>query len=200
MNGRQIRTTIDILIPSPAHQTQQRLNKQAVKAIQRLAKRSCQQYKVGMSCYALYCGPKRDKDPSWVPAIVIKVCGPRCVAVRVYPKGPIWRRHVDQHRPRNGSVEDNEPGDTASGTRQSYSTVFEELQDSETSEKGTVAQQQCVKNDQGQSSRMKRPNPRMTTGDEYGPDRPRRSERLKNQKRYVYYLKGIHLGYWGGVM
>ena len=148
LNARQIRTTIDILIPSPAHQTQQHLNKQAVKATQRLAKRSCQQYKVGMTCYALYCEPKRDKDPRWVPAIVIKVYGPRCVAVRVYPKSPIWRRHVDQLRPRYGSVEDNEPGDIASGTRQSYSTVFEALQDSETSEKGTCALQQCVTNDQ----------------------------------------------------
>ena len=136
-----------------------------------------------MSCYALYCGPKRDKGPRWVPAIVIKIYGPRCVAVRVYHKGPIWRRHVDQLRPRYGSVVDNEPGDTASGTRQSHSTVFEELQDSETSEKGTGAHQQFVTNDQGQSSRMKRPNPRIPTGDEYGPDRPQRSERLKNQKR-----------------
>ena len=129
------------MIPSPAHQTQQRLIKQTVKATQRLANRSCQQYKIGMSFYALYCGPKRDKDPRWVPAIVIKVYGPRCVAFRVYPKGPIWRRHVDQLRPRYGSVEDNEPGDTAFGTKQSYSTVFEELQDSETIEKGASALQ-----------------------------------------------------------
>ena len=183
LNGRQIRTEIDILIPSPAHQTQQRLNKQAVKATQKLPERSCQQYKVGMPCYALYCGPRREKDPRWVPAIVIKVYGPRCVAVRVYPKGPVWRRHVDQLRPRYSSFEDNEPGDTTSDTGQAQSTVLEQLQDTQRSEKGAAAFQQNGTNGQGQSFRMKRPNPRMPIGDEYGPDRPRRSERLKNQKR-----------------
>jgi len=44
LNGRQIRTAIDVLIPSPAHQAQERQSKQAAKAAQRLAGRSGPQY------------------------------------------------------------------------------------------------------------------------------------------------------------
>ena len=91
LNGRQIRTAIDVLIPSPAHQAQECQSKQAAKARQRLAGRSGPQYRVGNLCYALYCGPRRDKDPRWVPAVVTKVRGARSVSVRVYPRGPTWR-------------------------------------------------------------------------------------------------------------
>ena len=70
-----------------------------------------------------------------------EVYGPKCVAVRVHPKGPVCRRHVDQLRPRYGSLEDNEPGDTTSDSRQSYSTVFGQLQAVERSEMGAAASQ-----------------------------------------------------------
>ena len=59
LNGRQMRTAIDVLIPSPAHQAQERQSKQAAKAVQRLAGRSGPQYRVGTPCYALYCGPRQ---------------------------------------------------------------------------------------------------------------------------------------------
>eukprot|EP00731_Ephydatia_muelleri_P000962 Em0001g962a len=34
-------------------------------------------YAVGTPCYALYCGPRREKDHRWVPAVVTKVYGAR---------------------------------------------------------------------------------------------------------------------------
>ena len=90
---------------------------------------------------------------------------------------------MDQLPPRYSSFEDSEPGDTTSDIGQAQSTVLEQLQDTQGSEKGAAASQQNETNCQGKSFRMKRPNPRMPIGDESGPDRPRRSERLKNQKR-----------------
>ena len=66
-------------------------------------------YSLGDPCYALYFGPRRDRDPRWVPAIVTKVHGTRSVHVRVIPRGPTWRRHLDQLRPRYGSDQDDDP-------------------------------------------------------------------------------------------
>ena len=80
LNGRQIRSPTVILILSPAHQAQGRQNKQTVKAAQKLAWRFNPQYKVGTPCYALYCGPRRDKDPRWVPAVITKVQGALCLS------------------------------------------------------------------------------------------------------------------------
>ena len=68
-------------------------------------------YTVGAPCYALYYGPRRNKQPRWVPAVVTKVFGTRTVNVRVVPRGPTWRRHIDQLRPRYGVNEDTDPGE-----------------------------------------------------------------------------------------
>eukprot|EP00731_Ephydatia_muelleri_P005173 Em0002g1349a len=68
-------------------------------------------FKVGDPCYALYCGPWRNKDPRWVPAVVTKVFGPRSVNVRVFPHGATWRRHVEQLQYHYGSLEDSDPGE-----------------------------------------------------------------------------------------
>ena len=69
-------------------------------------------FKVGTSCYALYFGPRRDKeDPRWVPAIVTKIFGSRSVNVQVFPKGVTWRRHLEQLTPRYTSQENAEPGE-----------------------------------------------------------------------------------------
>ena len=173
LNGRQIRTPIDVLVPSPAHQAQERQNKQAAKAAQRLAGRSCSQYRVGTPCYALYCGPRRDKDPRWVPAVVTKVRGARSVCVRVYPKGPIWRRHVEQLRPRYVSAEDVEPGETPTSSveRGHLSNGGAEEASPQRKDKDSSSAETPAK--------RKRRNPRMPTGNEYGPDRPRRSRRTK---------------------
>ena len=71
------------------------------------------QYKAGDPVYALYHGPRRDKHPRWIPAIVKKSLGTRCFNVKVVPHGPVWRRHWEQLKPRYVTDEDNEPGDVA---------------------------------------------------------------------------------------
>ena len=57
----------------------------------------------------MYCGPHRNKKPRWVPATVIKLNGTRNVNVRVYPRGPAWRLHVEQLRPQYGAELDKDP-------------------------------------------------------------------------------------------
>jgi len=53
---------------------------------------SCPQLnKVGDPCYALYFGPRRDRVPRWVPAIVVRRFGTRSVNVRVVPRDPVWK-------------------------------------------------------------------------------------------------------------
>ena len=70
-------------------------------------------YSVGTPCYALYCGPRQEKDPRWVPALVTKVFGSRSCNVKVVPKGGTWRCHIEQLRPRYGVLEDADPGEVA---------------------------------------------------------------------------------------
>jgi hypothetical protein len=115
--SRQIRTRIDTLLPSPAHIAQGKQSKDTSKAetvpdIGSVA-RVTKQYKTGDTVYALYCGPRRDRQPRWVPAVIKKSQGTRCFNVKVVPHGPVWRRHWEQLRPRYSSEEDNEPGDVA---------------------------------------------------------------------------------------
>ena len=104
LNGRRIRTKIDTLVPSILHLLQGRQSKQASKHSNaedsEVVSKVEHHYSLGDPCYALYFGPRRDHDPRWVPAIVTKVHGTRSVNVRVIPRGPTWRRHLDQLRPR----------------------------------------------------------------------------------------------------
>ena len=94
LNERQIRTKIDTLLPSPAHTAQGKQAKGATKSQQSEHQLPVTQvaatYKVGDSCYALYFGPRRDRDPRWVPAIVVNVLGPAvstCVWLREVQSG-----------------------------------------------------------------------------------------------------------------
>jgi hypothetical protein len=164
LNGRQIRTLIDTLAPSPAHQSQALQQKQMRNKNERqLRPTQPGKYRVGSPCYALYCGPKRDKDPRWVPAIVTKVRGSRSVHVRVILHGPTWRRHIEQLKPRYPNDEDDEPGENYNGN-----------QDSSTEDNETL-ELQPPPIEQPRAHR----NPRWPTGSEYGPENPRRSERLR---------------------
>ena len=72
LNGRRIRTKIDTLVPSIPHLLQGRHSKQASKHSN--AEDSEVVSKVEHH-YSLYFGPRRDRDPRWVPAIVTKVHG-----------------------------------------------------------------------------------------------------------------------------
>lgn len=81
-NGRQIRSKTDTLLPSPTHTSQGKLAREATKfQLQENSGPSVNKltysFQLGAPCYALYYGPRRDKDLRWVPAIVTKVFGPR---------------------------------------------------------------------------------------------------------------------------
>ena len=64
---------------------------------------------VGSPCYALYCSPRYEKDPRWMPAMVMKRFGTSSVSVRVVPRGGTWRCHIEQLRPRY--VDQDDAGD-----------------------------------------------------------------------------------------
>ena len=177
LNGRQIRSKIDTLLPSPAYIAQGKQARDATKSqLQEddnapSVNKLTYSFPVGSPCYALYYGPRRDKDPRWVPAIVIKVFGPRSVNVRVFPKGLIWRRHIEQLRPRYGAQEDVDPGENPTVSQYSPQPAVlpeEPIQ--------RMPQDQSVAETQPKKTYR---NPRSPIGDEYGPSNPRRSQRLK---------------------
>ena len=171
LNGRRIRTKIDTLVPSIPHLLQGRQSRQASKHSNtedsEVVSKVEHHYSLGDPCYALYFGPRRDRDPRWVPAIVTKVHGTRSVNVRVIPRGPTWRRHLDQLRPRYGSDQDDDPCEIPTS-----------VLSTETLPAGT---------DHASSSSLmnQRNNPRLPTGDEYGRHNLRRSARTKRPpKKY----------------
>ena len=88
LSGRQIRTKIDALWPEPAHVAQGKQATEAAKFQREKATHPAQEYKVGTPCYVQYFGPKRNRQPRWIPAVVTKVYGTRNVNVRVLPRGP----------------------------------------------------------------------------------------------------------------
>ena len=93
LNGRQIRTKIGTLLPSPAHTAQGKQAKEATKSQQSERQLPVTQVavtcKVGDPYYALYFGPQR--DPKWVSAIVVKPFRSCSVNVRVVPRDPVWK-------------------------------------------------------------------------------------------------------------
>ena len=133
-------------------------------------------YEVGDPCYALYYGPRHSHQPRWVPAIVTKRHGTRNVNVQVLPQGPIletsrqptsttlcdWRWHVSrQWSQRRSSI-----GFTASWTKTS-------------SEDGGYRQ---LRSSSGHRTSDTTVGPAHS---EYGPENPRRSERVR-QPRKLY--------------
>ena len=171
LNGRRICTKIDTLVSSIPHLLQGRQSKQASKHSNaedsEVVSKVEHHYSLGDPCYALYFGPRRDRDPRWVPAIVTKVHGTRSVNVRVIPRGPTWRRHLDQLRPRYGSDQDDDPCEIPTS-----------VLSTETLPAGTD-------HASSSSSMNQRNNPRLPTGDEYGRHNPRRSARTKRlPKKY----------------
>jgi transposase InsO family protein len=185
LNGRQIRCKIDTLLPSPAHVAQE---KQSSKQNDEQPEPSTtpqlhgvvaklQAYPVGTACYTLYFGRHHSQQPRWVPAVVTKVYGPRSVNVRVVPKGPIWRRHVEQLRLRHTSSEDDEPGyDSTSDPTITEPSTAEDQGDSREAPSATSTATPR-KADGMPGTAMKR-NPRWPR-EGIDRDNPRRSERLK---------------------
>jgi len=118
-------------------------------------------------CCALYFGPRRDRDPRWMPAIVVKRFGPRSFNVRVVPRGPVWRRHIDHLQRRYVSPDDAEPGDPPrlSESREE-NPFFSEQLPSDTSTATT-----------GQPPTSQNVSPL------YGPSHPGRSKRPRNPRK-----------------
>lgn len=106
LNGRQIRTRIDTLLPTHAHMTQKKQTSPAPATSTKVSKSTG--YQVGTPCYARYYGPRRDNEAKWIPATVTKIQGTRHFKVKVFPNGPVWRRHVEQLRPRQNSQENDD--------------------------------------------------------------------------------------------
>ena len=69
LNGRQIRTKLDAILPSPAHIMQGKQTR-AISSNDD-SRHSSHNFRVGDPCYALYFGPKQTKAPRWVPAVVV---------------------------------------------------------------------------------------------------------------------------------
>ena len=112
LNGRQLRTNIDALLPSPAHIAQEHQAREATKSQQKeqtAVQHVCTAYDVGTPCYALYCGPRQTSTPTRVPATITRVHGPRTFTVKVHPRGPLWKRQLEQLQPRYGVAEDTDP-------------------------------------------------------------------------------------------
>ena len=88
------------------------------------------------------------------------------INVRVIPRGPTWKRHLGQLRPRYGSDQDDDPCE-----------ILKSVLSTETLPART--------DHASSSSSNQRNNPRSPTGDEYGRHNPRRSARTKRlPKKY----------------
>lgn len=178
LNGRQIRAKIDILLPSPAHTAQQRQMRTNSQNDKTTTTKVDRKYKVGTLCYALSYSNNRNRKPRWVPAIVTKVSGTRNISVKVLPHGPIWRRHIEQIRPRYTTDENNGPDiivtDTNDENTSNDELVHEVLADaSETSQ----VNEDEVPHQQGLLDRPIEQQEIVIQTPEYGPHNPRRSDR-----------------------
>ena len=123
LNGRQLRSKIDALLPSLAHIAQEHQAREATKSQQKeqtAVQHVRTAYDVGTPCYALYCGPRPTSTPRWVPATITRFHGTRTFTVKVHPRGPLWKRHLEQLQPRYGAAVGIDLGVVISG--QSTST------------------------------------------------------------------------------
>ncbi|ESN92922.1 hypothetical protein HELRODRAFT_165058 [Helobdella robusta] len=64
---------------------------------------------IGQPCYVKYYGPRRDRQARWVSAIVVRRLGQRHILVKSIPHGLLWKRHVEQIRPKYGANQDGDP-------------------------------------------------------------------------------------------
>ena len=129
--------------------------------------------------HCMYCGPKHNKKPRWVPAVVTKMRGSRTVNVRVYPKGPTWHRHIDQLRPRYGVNEDTDPGETPI-IRSDKSIFPSTTPTEETSSSSTIPMVPMFPSPPAKRN-YRKPTP---TEDNYGPTNPRRSAKIRQRQEH----------------
>ena len=92
LNGRQIRTKIDVLVPSHLHIAQGMQIDNAYKSGKKspaTISKVLHEYKVGRPVYVSHYGHQIDKTPRWVPAIVSNRLGTRHLLVKVLPQGSV---------------------------------------------------------------------------------------------------------------
>ena len=124
-----------------------------------------------------YYGPRRDNDPRWVSAVVLKDQGSRRVIVRVWPKGPISRRHVEQLRPRYGVKEDEDPGATFSSSSSISSSQNKKANENQSA----VEQQSDIPERRSQSVAVRR-RIRQPIEVKFDAQHPRRSTRVRKPR------------------
>ncbi|KAK3722834.1 hypothetical protein RRG08_040217 [Elysia crispata] len=175
LNGCQIRSLIDILKPSPVRIAQGRQSQttRAETTSSSSVAKVLHSYKASTPVYAAYYGTRSDKDPRWVPAIVKKPSGARTILVHVCPRGPVWKRHIEQLRPRYGADQDADPGEVTI----LESTTHPPLQNPAPSVVPDSTAQPPLQIP-GPTEPMSRW-PQQTT---YGPDNPRRSRRQRRPR------------------
>eukprot|EP00731_Ephydatia_muelleri_P002611 Em0001g2611a len=133
-------------------------------------------YSVGSPCYALYCGPRRDKDPRWGPAVVTKRFGTQSVNVRVFPREGTWRRHIEQLHPCYVDQDDADPGEipiqapVPTVSVQYAASTLEDAPVMEMAQASTTPFQVAP-------PAKKAGNPHLRTRNEYGPHNLQRSSR-----------------------
>jgi len=124
-------------------------------------------------CYALYYGPRHNHQPRWVPAILTKRYGTRSVNVRVLPRRPTWRRHVDHLRPRYATEDDTFPGDDPNDDQASALPHHQP----KSPPKMAATDNSVLSSGHRTSGTTVGP-----AHSEYGPDNPRRSKRVRQPR------------------
>ena len=178
LNNRQLRSVIDTLFPSAPHIAQSKL-----KSSDNKVSKTGHQFKIGDPCYALYFGPRRNQDPRWVPALIIKKQGSRMFHVRVIPKGPIWRRHINQLQPRYVSDSDNDIEDMS----YSFDTIQEPVSSKSSTEENDLIPSSSISENytteqSSPSSSIHSSNSASSTSEpQYTRENPRRSNRTRRR-------------------
>lgn len=88
LNGRQIRSRLDAILPTSVNMTPRPKTREAYS--------SSHEFTTGMPRYTKRFGHRNDREPKWIPATVAEVQGPRTVKVQLPPNGVLQERHVDQ--------------------------------------------------------------------------------------------------------
>lgn len=151
----------------------------------RLAGRADPRYSVGMRCYALHLGPRRNKDSRWVPAIVTKVTGNVFCTNQSFYRWTNLAQTCRTTSPVFSRGRRAWPHSRPPAVTEGKSNVPNNLQRSssgaEETENGVISSEEERNQRPGWLAKRKRPNPRLPKENEDRPSRPRPSERLRKR-------------------
>ena len=111
-----------------------------------------------------------------MPAVVTKRFCTRSVSVCVVSRGGTWHRHIEQLRPRYVDQDDADPGDVPNQASEPAVSVQDAAPLLEDTPSMEMTQASTTPVPMAPPAKKVR-NPRLPTGDEYGPHNPRRSSR-----------------------